>query len=126
MLSWQFKSPLEMFQKKFETSSRHAPRSRDVGSNPSSTVVCSLRRSLRWLKQPTSSDGVEHIKDISPFEATSAHRDLLRLDLEFFPFYPFAGRIWGLRHNLTSYDASCVAIAEALGCPLATLDLKLS
>lgn len=69
---------------------------------------------------------LENIKDISPLEATSAHRDLLHLDLELFPFYPFAGRVWGLRHNLTSYDAWYVAIAEALRCPLATLDLKFS
>ena len=69
---------------------------------------------------------LESFEDISTLEATSAHRDLLRLDLELFPFYPFAGRVWDLRHNLTSYDAWYVAIAEALDCPLATLDLKLS
>ena len=35
---------------------------------------------------------------------------------------PFAQRAWELRHNLTSYDAWYVAVAEALGLPLATLD----
>ena len=58
-------------------------------------------------------------------EAESAHGDLLRLDVELFPFSPFAERIWALRGNLTSYDAWYVALAEALACPLVTLDRKL-
>ena len=69
---------------------------------------------------------LERIEDISPLEATSAHRDLTRLDMELFPFSPVASRIWALRRNLTSYDAWYVAVAEALDCPLATLDQKLS
>ena len=35
-------------------------------------------------------------------------------------------RVWALRQNLTCYDAWYVALAEALDCPLATLDRKLS
>ena len=50
--------------------------------------------------------------------------------MELFPFVPLAERIWGLRGNLTIYDAWCVALAVALAvaldCPLATLDRKLS
>lgn len=69
---------------------------------------------------------LERAKDISTLEATSAHRDLLRLDIELFPFNPFAQRVWDLRNNLTSYDAWYVALAEGLDCPLATLDRKLS
>ena len=69
---------------------------------------------------------LEEARDISTLEATSAHRDLLQLDVETFEFSPFAPRIWELRSNLTSYDAWYVAVAEALGCPLATLDAKLS
>ena len=63
---------------------------------------------------------------ITRLEATSAFRDLLRLDLDLLPFAPFAERVWELRGNLTSYDAWYVAIAEAFECPLATLDRKLS
>lgn len=62
---------------------------------------------------------------LSTLEATSAQRDLLRLDLELFPFSPFADRVWALRENLTSYDAWYVALAEALHCPLMTLDRRL-
>ncbi len=69
---------------------------------------------------------LERAEQISRIEATSAHGDLLRLDLELFPFAPFAERVWELRGNLTSYDAWYVALAEALDCPLVTLDRKLS
>ena len=63
---------------------------------------------------------------ISQLEATSAHQDLLQADIELFPFTPFAERAWALRHNPTSYDAWYVALAEALDCPLVTLDRRLS
>ncbi|MCY3801819.1 MAG: type II toxin-antitoxin system VapC family toxin [Chloroflexi bacterium] len=63
---------------------------------------------------------------ISRLEANSAYDDLLNLEIELFPFEPLAERIWALRGNLTIYDAWYVALAEALNCPLATLDRKLS
>ena len=69
---------------------------------------------------------LERIGEISSLEANSAQRDLLRLDLDLFPFAPFANRVWALRRNLTSYDAWYVALAEALDCPLVTLDRRLS
>lgn len=69
---------------------------------------------------------LEHTRQISTLEAASAQRDLVRLDMELFPYIPFAERIWALRNNLTSYDAWYVALAEVFGYPLATLDVKLS
>ena len=68
---------------------------------------------------------LELVGELSRLEATSAHRDLLRLDLKLVPFAPYAERIWALRGNLTSYDAWYVALAEALDCPLMTLDRRL-
>lgn len=59
-------------------------------------------------------------------EAAAAHDDLLALDLVTFPYAPFAERTWELRGNLTVYDAWYVAVAEATGAPLATLDARLS
>jgi predicted nucleic acid-binding protein len=69
---------------------------------------------------------LERAKLIATPEANAAQDDLMQLDIELFPFEPFAGRIWELRHNVTSYDAWYVAIAEALKLPLATLDEPLS
>jgi predicted nucleic acid-binding protein len=65
---------------------------------------------------------LERAKLITTPEANAAQDDLMQLDIEIFPFEPFAGRIWELRHNVTSYDAWHVAIAEALNVLLATLD----
>jgi predicted nucleic acid-binding protein len=65
-------------------------------------------------------------KEISTAQANGAHEDLLQLDLELFPFHPFAERVWELRHHVTSYDAWYVAIAEGLRLPLATLDRRLA
>ena len=62
---------------------------------------------------------------VSRLEATAAHRDLLRLKLDLYPFAPFAERVWELRSNLTSYDAWYVALAEALDWPLLTLDRRI-
>ena len=63
---------------------------------------------------------------LSDLDASTAHRDLLSLPVELYPFEPFAERVWSLRHNVSAYDACYVALAEALDVPLATLDRKLS
>ncbi len=63
---------------------------------------------------------------ISREQASLAHADLLELRVELFPYAPFAARIWALRDNVTCYDAWYVAVAEALGAPLATLDARLA
>ena len=64
--------------------------------------------------------------EISRVEANSAYQDLLGLNVRLYSFRPFAERVWDLRANLTSYDAWYVALAEALDCPLVTLDRRLS
>ena len=69
---------------------------------------------------------LERAKLITTPEANAAQDDLMQLDMDLFSFEPFAERIWELRHNVTCYDAWYVAIAEALGLPLATLDKALS
>jgi predicted nucleic acid-binding protein len=69
---------------------------------------------------------LERAKELSSAEANGAHEDLMLLDIQLFSFEPFAERVWELRHNLTSYDAWYVAVAEALDLPLATLDMSLS
>jgi len=58
--------------------------------------------------------------------ARLAHDDLLALRVALYPYEALAARAWALRAKLTIYDASYVALAEALSVPLATLDRKLS
>jgi predicted nucleic acid-binding protein len=69
---------------------------------------------------------LELAKQLTTPEANAAHEDLMQLDLEVYSFEPFAERVWELRHTVTSYDAWYVALAEALGLPLATMDGRLS
>jgi predicted nucleic acid-binding protein len=69
---------------------------------------------------------LEQASQITAPEATAALEDLMQLEIQLFSFEPFAIRIWELRHNVTSYDAWYVAVAEALSLPLATLDTRLS
>ncbi len=68
---------------------------------------------------------LERTGHISTAEANAAHEDFMQLDIELFSFEPFADRIWALRHDVPSYDAWYVAVAEALSLPLATLDERL-
>ena len=63
---------------------------------------------------------------LSSDSATLAHADLLELGVDLVPYEGVAERVWELRSTLTSYDASYVALAEALGAPLATLDARLA
>ena len=63
---------------------------------------------------------------ISADVASLAHHDLLDLNVELFPYEPFAPRIWTLRENITCYDAWYVAVAETLDATLATLDRRLA
>lgn len=64
--------------------------------------------------------------DLTADSASLAHGDLLDLRVELFPYAPLADRCWQLRDNVTTYDASYVALAERLDSPLATLDLRLA
>ncbi len=58
--------------------------------------------------------------------ANQARLDVLAVNIDLHPFAPFADRVWSLRENLAAYDAWYVAVAEALDCPLATLDRRLA
>jgi len=64
--------------------------------------------------------------ELSSSQADAGRRDVLRVNLELYDFAPFTDRVWELRHNLSSYDATYVALAEWLACPLVTLDIRLS
>jgi predicted nucleic acid-binding protein len=57
--------------------------------------------------------------------ASLAHRDLTELAVDLYPYTAVADRTWALRHNLTAYDASYVALAELLAVPLITLDARI-
>jgi predicted nucleic acid-binding protein len=49
-----------------------------------------------------------------------------RLGLRRFAVVGFLARVWELRDTLTAYDATYVALAEALSCELVTADARLA
>lgn len=49
-----------------------------------------------------------------------------RLGLTRYPILGLLERVWDLRDNVSSYDASYIALAESLGCGLVTADTRLS
>lgn len=63
---------------------------------------------------------------LSDRQAHDALDDLLDLRLTVYPTGPLLRRIWELRSNVSAYDAAYVALAEALDCPLATADARLT
>jgi predicted nucleic acid-binding protein len=58
--------------------------------------------------------------------AALAYADLLDFSIEVWPYEVVAERVWQLRHNLTSYDASYVALAETLSATFVTLDQRIA
>ncbi len=76
--------------------------------------VCSALRALERLKAVTAA------------EAEQSLSDFLAIDLVRHPHELLVDRIWGLRGNLTPYDASYIALGEALGAPVITCDRKLA
>ena len=47
-------------------------------------------------------------------------------DLERMQHFSLLSRVWELRENMSAYDATYVALAERLGMPLMTADLRLA
>lgn len=85
----------------------HAPELIDV------EVISVLRGRVAGGKLP------EH-------RAQDAVNDLAALPFRRASHRALAGRIWELRHSLSPYDAAYVALAEVLGVPLLTADVRLS
>lgn len=63
---------------------------------------------------------------LSPSEAALARGGLDRLPVELWPFTVLAERVRELGANLSSYDASYIALAERMRCPLLTRDTRLA
>jgi predicted nucleic acid-binding protein len=87
--------------------SLHAPHLADV------EVAQALRRYVR--------EG-----EIDAASGAEALDDLRALDLHRHAHEPLLERVWGLRQNLTAYDAVYVALAEALDAKLVTCDGRLA
>ena len=76
-------------------------------------VVSVLRR--RWLS-----------RTITAGRFAAAIDDLSALPADRYPVLPFMRRAYELRANVSAYDASYVALAETLDCPLLSADARLA
>ena len=85
----------------------HAPQLLDY------EFLATLRRHV-LLGQLGASDATDKLDFFTQFDLERHSIELLR------------HRIWSLRHNFSPYDASYVALAEALDLPLVTSDLRLA
>lgn len=85
----------------------HAPHLIDL------EVANGLRRRVA-SEQLTAADG---------WHALEAWRSL---GMTRYPVFALLERVWELRDNLSAYEASYVALAEALNCNLVTADRRLS
>lgn len=62
---------------------------------------------------------------LDPELAEEARRDHFAFAITRYETPPLADRVWQLRYQFTSYDATYLALAEALEAPLYTCDAKL-
>jgi predicted nucleic acid-binding protein len=69
---------------------------------------------------------LERVGTLPADRARQAVDDLRVAKVQRFPTLPLLPAVWGLRANVTAFDACYVALAEALGCTLVTADLRLS
>jgi predicted nucleic acid-binding protein len=70
--------------------------------------------------------GLVRGRRISGDQAADARVDFGALSITRYAHGALSDRIWELRHNMTSYDAAYVALAETLDCPLVTSDRRLA
>lgn len=78
-----------------------------------SEVANAFRRGIAWSL-------------IEPGDAWAALDRWRRLGMSCYGLLHLLERVWGLRENLSAYDASCVALAESLDCALLSADVRLS
>lgn len=66
------------------------------------------------------------IPELGPTRAREAIESFLQLHITRHPAGPLLRAMWSFRHDVSAYDASYLALAQALGVPLLTCDKRLA
>lgn len=64
--------------------------------------------------------------EVAERQGATLARQIMDFSIDMYPIEAFIPRIWGLRENVSVYDAWYVALAEALDIPLVTTDHRLA
>lgn len=70
--------------------------------------------------------GLELGGKLSAKQAAASRQRATEIPLDLWPWAALGDRAWELRHNLTTYDAGYVALAEMLGATLVTGDRRIA
>ncbi len=81
---------------------------------------------LILLETANALRGLERSQSLDPTDVHKAVGLLRLLDIRRHPHDELLDDVWALRHNLTSYDASYLAVAMQQNMPLATADSGLA
>lgn len=68
----------------------------------------------------------EHRGELTSGQVASARARFDELAIDRYPHRPLSDRVWALRPTLSAYDATYVALAEALDATLVTADRRLA
>lgn len=70
--------------------------------------------------------GLERGGKLTTEQAEAARHNARALPVDLWPWMLLADRAWQLRHNVSTFDAGYIALAERLGAPLLTGDARLA
>jgi predicted nucleic acid-binding protein len=68
---------------------------------------------------------LERLGSITPDRAAQAVSDLADAPIRRIPTLPLVPHIWGLRPNVSAYDACYLSLAQAFNCSVVTVDARL-
>jgi len=100
-----------------------------LNNGPARAALASESVHVPHIIDPEIANGLRGLVASGKIRAKSGAVSLTtwqRLGVARYPIVGILDRVWSLRHNLSAYDASYVALAEALQCSLVTADGRLA
>jgi predicted nucleic acid-binding protein len=100
-----------------------------LNAGPARGTLADEQVHVPHLIDPEIANGLRRVvaRGQIPADAGWAALDVWRrLGMVRYPVFGILERVWELRANLSAYDATYVALAEHLGCPLVTSDARIS